>query len=163
VVVLTLFRDNPLQLLCRAFGVEDMSKQPKFADVERQIANKADIQAVFAPLFAQHTTAEVLERLGQVDILCSPVNDLSAVIDHPQTQANEAVWTIDVPGRGKVKVAGNAVRLSRTPAEYRLPPAWMGAHNAEVLRSFGFGEAEIQRLQATGILSEDARLQQAAE
>jgi crotonobetainyl-CoA:carnitine CoA-transferase CaiB-like acyl-CoA transferase len=85
------------------------------------------------------------------------------VIDHPQTQANEAVWTIDVPGQGKVKVAGNAVRLSRTPAEYRQAPAWMGAHNAEVLRSFGFGEAEIQRLQATGILSEDARLQQAAE
>jgi crotonobetainyl-CoA:carnitine CoA-transferase CaiB-like acyl-CoA transferase len=163
VVVLTLFRDNPLQLLCRAFGLEDMSQQPKFADVERQIANKAEIQAVFAPLFAQHTTTEVLERLGQVDILCSPVNDLSAVIDHPQTQANEAVWTIDVPGQGKVKVAGNAVRLSRTPAEYRQPPAWMGAHNAEVLRSFGFGEAEIQRLQATGILSEDARLQQAAE
>jgi crotonobetainyl-CoA:carnitine CoA-transferase CaiB-like acyl-CoA transferase len=163
VVVLTLFRDNPLQLLCRAFGLDDMSRQPNLADVEQQIAHKAEIQAVFGPLFAQHSTAEVLERLGQVDILCSPVNDLSAVIDHPQTQANEAVWTIDVPGQGKVKVAGNAVRLSRTPAEYRQPPAWMGAHNAEVLDAFGFGEGEIQRLQAAGILSEDARLQPAAD
>lgn len=158
VLVLTLFRENPLRLLCDAFGLEDLSDDPKYRGVEAQIVNRDAIHDILAPHFARHTTAEILERLGAVDILCSPVNDLSSVIDHPQTEANEAVWMIDVPNRGKVKVAGNAVRLSRTPATYRDHPAWMGAHNAEVLQAFGFSETEIAALQTKGILTEDARL-----
>jgi crotonobetainyl-CoA:carnitine CoA-transferase CaiB-like acyl-CoA transferase len=157
VVVLTLFRDNPLQLLCKAFGTEDLSREARFATVELQIANKVEIEAVFAPLFAERSSAEVLDRLSGVDILCSPINDLSAVIDHPQTQTNGTIWMIDVPGQGKVKVAGNPVRLSRTPARYDRAPSLLGEHNDEVLREFGFDAAEIAQLRSAGVLTEDPR------
>jgi crotonobetainyl-CoA:carnitine CoA-transferase CaiB-like acyl-CoA transferase len=152
IVVLTLFRDNPLQLLCKAFGQPDLSTEPRFATRELQIANRAEIQTRFAPLFAPESSADVLARLGKVDILCSPVNDLSAVIDHPQTQANGTIWEIDVPGHGPTRLAGNAVRLSRTPAEYTRAPAPLGAHNREVLAEFGFEASEIDALADAGVL-----------
>ncbi len=157
VVVLTLFRDNPLQLLCKAFDVEDLSEEGRFANVELQIAQKATIQGLFAPLFASKSVAEVLDRLSRVDILCAPINHLSEVIDHPQTEANGSVWSIDVPGHGEMRVAGSAVRLSRTPATYRRPPTWMGADNEQVLRWFGFDAAEISALQQSNILTSDPR------
>src|ERR1700730_9832160 len=71
VVVLMLFGDNPLQLLCKAFGIGDLSLEPAFATRELQIANKAQIQEVFEPLFAEQSSTEALTRLSQVDILCS--------------------------------------------------------------------------------------------
>src|SRR6266566_5400379 len=162
VVVLMLFRDNPLQLLCKAFGIGDLSREPKFATLELQIANKAQIQEVFDPLFAQQTSTEVLTRLSQVDILCSPINDLSVVINHPQTKANGVVWEIDVPGRGRTQVAGNPVHLSRTPAGYFRAPALLGEHNDEVLAEFGLSATGIERLRVAGVLSEDPRIERTA-
>jgi crotonobetainyl-CoA:carnitine CoA-transferase CaiB-like acyl-CoA transferase len=159
VVVLTLFRDNPLKMLCKAFDVEDLSGEARFGNVELQIANKAAIQGHFAPLFASKSVADILDRLSRVDILCAPINHLSEVLDHPQTEANGSLWTIDVPGHGKMRVAGSAVRLSRTPAAYHRPPTWMGADNEEVLQSFGFDAAEISALQQSNILTSDPRAQ----
>ena len=157
IVVLTLFRDNPLKLLCEAFGQADLSREQRFATLELQIANRAEIQAFFAPLFASESSADVMARLGKVDILCSPVNDLSVVIDHPQTRANGTIWEIEIPGHGRTKVAGNPVRLSRTPAVYARAPALLGAHNREVLAEFGFDAAEIEALRVAGVLGEDPR------
>jgi crotonobetainyl-CoA:carnitine CoA-transferase CaiB-like acyl-CoA transferase len=97
---------------------------------------------------------DILERLSRADILCSPINHLSEALDHLQTEANASIWTIDVPGRGDMRLAGSAVRLSRTPAAYRRPPTWIGADNNErVLRSFGFGAAEISAPREANILT----------
>jgi|UPI0007844FC3 crotonobetainyl-CoA:carnitine CoA-transferase CaiB-like acyl-CoA transferase len=157
VVVLMLFRDNPLQLLCRAFDVADLSAEDRFGNVELQIANKSAIQELFAPHFAGQSVRDILDRLSRVDILCSPINHLSDVLHHPQTEANASIWTIDVPGHGDMRVAGSAVRLSRTPAAYRRSPTWVGADNEQVLRSFGFDVAEIDGLQQSNILTSDPR------
>ena len=157
IVVLTLFRDNPLRLLCDAFGVPDMSESEEFRTVELQIASKASIHERFAPLFAQESVAEVTKRLARVDILYSPINRLPDTLSHPQIEANGSIWSIDVPGHGELKVAGSAVKLSRTPATYRRAPAWMGADNEEVLRSFGFSEDEINALKKSEALKSDPR------
>ncbi len=39
--------------------------------------------------------------------------------------------------RGVVKVLGNPVKLSRTPAEIRRPPPKLGEHTEEVLAGLG--------------------------
>lgn len=47
--VLTLFRDNPLEMLCRAFDVEDMSREARFATTDLQVENLAEIRDRFQP------------------------------------------------------------------------------------------------------------------
>jgi crotonobetainyl-CoA:carnitine CoA-transferase CaiB-like acyl-CoA transferase len=150
--VLTLFRDNPLQKLCNAFGIEDMSQNPKFATTDLQIQNLREIQKLFASTFARFTSADCMERLAKVDILCSPINDVADVIDHPQTQHNGTIWDVPVPGQGTARLAGNPVRLSRTPARVYREPAPLGAHSDNVLASFGFSSDEIQALRTASIV-----------
>ena len=147
--VLTLFRDNPLRKLCTAFGLADMSGEAQFSTTDLQIENIDEIARRFRPVFAKHTQVECMERLAQVDILCSPVNDVSAVIDHPQTLANDTMWDVEIPGQGTARLAGNPVHLSRTPlANYRQPAA-IGAHSDEVLDAFGYSDAEIKALRGS--------------
>lgn len=59
-----------------------------------------------------------------------------------------------MPGHGPTKLAGNPVRLSRTPAACTRAPALLGTHNREVLAEFGFDPAEIAALRDAGTLGE---------
>jgi crotonobetainyl-CoA:carnitine CoA-transferase CaiB-like acyl-CoA transferase len=148
--VLTLFRDNPLRRLCKAFIVEDLSEDPSFATTDLQVQRIREIQARFEPIIRQYTLAECMLRLAKVDILCSPINDVADVLDHEQTRQNRTVWNVPVPGRGTVALAGNPVSLSRTPPTLRRGPAPLGTHSDDVLASFGFSPSEIRALRASG-------------
>ena len=47
----------------------------------------------------------------------------------------------------------NPVRLSETPADYRLPPPLLGQHTDEVLSGrLGLGAEELARLRAQGVI-----------
>jgi len=54
--------------------------------------------------------------------------------------------------RGRVKVVGQSVDLSRTPATYTTAAPDAGEHNDELLRELGFGAAEIARLKKDAIV-----------
>jgi crotonobetainyl-CoA:carnitine CoA-transferase CaiB-like acyl-CoA transferase len=59
--------------------------------------------------------------------------------------------TVEHPRLGKVRVAGPAARLSRTPAEVRTASPLLGQHTEEVIREvLGLDAAQIARLRAEG-------------
>jgi crotonobetainyl-CoA:carnitine CoA-transferase CaiB-like acyl-CoA transferase len=41
---------------------------------------------------------------------------------------------------------GNPMKMSRTPATYRLAPPQLSEHTAEVLRSLDYTEADVERI-----------------
>jgi crotonobetainyl-CoA:carnitine CoA-transferase CaiB-like acyl-CoA transferase len=127
-----------------------MSREARFATTDLQVENLAQIRDRFSPIVAGFSTDECVKRLFAVDLLCSPVNDLGPVVDHPQTRHNGTIWDVPVPGRGPVRLAGNPVRLSRTPAGIHHEPSAIGAHSDEVLTSFGFSKDEIEQLRVSG-------------
>jgi crotonobetainyl-CoA:carnitine CoA-transferase CaiB-like acyl-CoA transferase len=152
IIVLTLFRPNPLSSLCDAFGLPDLSREAPFATYDDQVANLSIIKERFAPLFAERTTAECIERLSAQDILCAPVNTLEQALEAPQVRENGSIWEIPVPGVGPRLLMGNPLHLSRTPAHLEVPPAELGAHGPAVLASFAFGTEEIAALRRSGVL-----------
>lgn len=152
ITVLTLFRPNPLQLLCRAFGVEDMSIDPKLANASLQRENAALIQDRFGPIIAKFSTDDCLERLRDTDILAAPVLDLEEAIAHEQTHLNRAIWEVEVPGHGRRKLAGTPVRLGRHNLEDTRPPVGLGADSEKVLSEFGYTADEIQALRDNAVI-----------
>lgn len=153
--VLTLFRPNPLQLLCKAFGVDDMSKDPDLADAALQRMNREMIQDRFGPIVADLTTEECLDRLAGTDILAAPVLDLDDAMKHPQTQQNGVLWQIPVPGHGTRQLAGNPVRLARHPQPAHQPPAALGEMSEEILSEVGLAPDEIASMKAEGIIRQE--------
>jgi crotonobetainyl-CoA:carnitine CoA-transferase CaiB-like acyl-CoA transferase len=52
-----------------------------------------------------------------------------------------------------VKVIANPVRLSETPADYRIAPPLLGEHTEQVMRDrLGLGAAEIADLREKGVI-----------
>ena len=101
------------------------------------------------------TTTEWVDKLEALKIGCGPINTLEQVFADPHVQARGVVVNMphaDADG-GEVKVIANPVRLSETPADYRITAPMLGEHTDDVLGSLlGMGADEIAGLRERGIV-----------
>ncbi len=140
VVMVGAFKQNPLRDICTALGMNDLSEDPRYADLERQKAHRSDLQAIFRDRFATGTTAHWLERLGDVDILCAPVMTLADALDDPQTACNGMIAESRPTPAGPVRLVASPIDMSAAPFAIRRAPPALGEHNDEVLATLGSGE-----------------------
>src|SRR5262249_12813403 len=90
-VLVGAFKQNPLRDICTALGLPDLSQDPKFSSLERQFANKAELQGRLRERFATDTCDHWLRKLEEQDLLCAPVRDMREVLVDPQTLHNEMI------------------------------------------------------------------------
>jgi crotonobetainyl-CoA:carnitine CoA-transferase CaiB-like acyl-CoA transferase len=92
--------------------------------------------------------AEWLEVLTREDVPCAPVLTRSALIQHPQVQANRIVVETEHEKAGHLRQARPAARFSVTPAGIRHGAPELGQHTDTVLSELGYSAAEIAKLRA---------------
>ena len=132
IVIVGAFKANPLQDICTALEIDDLS--PQYPTLDTQRANKPFLQDTFRDRIATNTSAHWLERLEAQDLLCAPVKSLGDALDDPQTKINDMLCPIDHPILGEVTVVGSPVHLSAAPMVVRQLPPKLGEHTDEVLQ-----------------------------
>ncbi len=138
VVVVGAFKANPLQDICIALGIDDISDQ--YPDLASQRKNKPFLQTLFRENFAKNTTEYWLTRLEDRDLLCAPVRSLGEALADPQTAINEMLVDIKHPILGDITLVGSPVHLSNAPLEVRHAPPRLGQHTEEIIREFGLND-----------------------
>lgn len=151
VTALGFFRENPLQLMCAAMEIEDLTQRPEYANIELQVRKKQEINDILQAECLKYTTAECLRRLEGEDVICAEPLTLAQALENEQVLHNEMVASIPIPGMGTRKLAANPLRLSRTPHAIDRGPAELGEHSREVLEEFGLTGEEIEALDDAGV------------
>lgn len=149
-VLVGAFKPNPLQDICNAFGIEDLSEQ--FPDLETQRANRDFLQSVFRENFARNTTDYWIARLEEQDLLCAPVKNLAAALEDPQTLHNEMITEIDYVNGRKLKLVSSPIFMSEAPFSVRHAPPMLGQHTEEILAESGYSDERISALRAEGLV-----------
>jgi formyl-CoA transferase len=146
-VVVGAFRDHPLRDLCSALSIEDLSRDPRFSHMAAMRENVTELRRLLQETFLTGTRQHWLARLEAADFLCAPVRTLTEALADPQTEANGMVWEAD-----EVRVIGNPMHLSGTPAAMRRLPPRLGEHGDEVLGALGYSPTSIAELRAAGVV-----------
>lgn len=153
VTLVGVFRPNPLQLVCEALGVEDLSARPEYATLALQMQNRAALWKELGAAFAAHTTADCIARLDAADILCAPVLTLDEALQQPQVEANGILVSFDHPVHGRVRTTGNPLHVSGVEQVSLRPAPTLGQHSEEVLRELGVAPDRIARLREAAIIN----------
>ncbi len=153
-IVLSIGNDPTFKRFCDNFGVPHLMDDPRFATNAARVGNRDLVTETLTPVMTSHPTAWWVERLEALKIGCGPINTLSQVFADPQVQARQAV--VHMPHAATpdgVKVVANPVRLSETPASYRIPPPTLGQHTDAVLTErLGLDAARLAALREAGVI-----------
>ncbi len=101
----------------------------------------------FTAVFREKTRDEWAVIFDGTDACTTPVLGLGEVAAHPHNKGRN---TLVVASDGHTEPAP-APRFSRTPGQAGTKRPEAGEHTAEVLREFGFDQAEIDKLAADGV------------
>ncbi len=138
--------------LCREIGREELIADPRFVDNIDRVTNRDALKQEIESSLAALDGEDVCNSLARAGLAAGPIHNTQQVVDHPHT--HHRGMTIE---QDWYKMTGTPIKLSRTPGSVRhLPPSY-GQHTRELLQEFGFEEADIAELLASGVVLESRK------
>jgi len=138
--------DGQWRTLCTALEQRDLAQSPDYATPESRYRNRPQLKKLLTPIFKTRTSTEWLRRLAQLGVPAGPIYKMDQVFADPQVQHLRIAVPVRDSIRGDVRIVGEPVELSRTPASISSVVPEPGEHTDDVLRELGFEIADIQRL-----------------
>ena len=109
-----------------------------------RVADREALAAALAPIFAQRTRADWIERLKAIRVPAGPILRPDEALAHPQTHAAGMLVEMTHPVAGAFQMVGSPYHLGRTPVEEYVAAPTLGADTRSVLSGvLGWTEEQI--------------------
>ena len=138
--------------LCEVIERDDLVRHPDYCSEALRTKNRAALNAQLARTTAGYSSSALIETLNAAGVPCGPIYRMDEVFADPQVQHLGCAVPVYHPLLGEMKLVGQPVKLSRTPAEVRHATPELGEHSAEILEELGFDHAEIDHLRQSGAI-----------
>ena len=115
---LAVGNDRQFATLCRHIGAESLPADERFASNGQRSRHRDALKELLERHLSRFECQPLAETLVRAGVPCAPIQDVARALADPHTQHRGMVVAIGEHYRG----VGSPIRLSRTPASYRLPP-----------------------------------------
>lgn len=127
-----------------------LATDPRFDANARRNEHRAALRAIILGVFAQLTTAQVIERLDAAQIANARMNDMAGLWAHPQLQARGRWTSVDSPA-GPIPALLPPGRSDAFDHRMGAVPA-VGQHTDAILRELGLDEGRIAAMRSSGAI-----------
>lgn len=136
--------------LARALGVEHLIDDPRFANNRLRRENGAELVPLLDEKFAAHTLDEIATALDAEEMIWAPMLSATEAINDPQAIAAGCVVQTPTHDGGVMNAPGGPVRFPGADDGPKGASPRPGEHTRAVLTEFGYSDAEIDALYASG-------------
>ena len=137
--------------LCKAVGLPEVPNNPDYSNSKIRSKNRDALNRIIATQIETKTSAEWIESLNKAGVPCGPIYKMNEVFADPQVQHLGLAAPVQHYQLGGIKVVCNGVNFSKTPFAVRKAAPDKGADSDEILKEYGFSDAEISTLRTEGV------------
>jgi len=121
-IVLAVGNDRQFIALCAVLGGGTLAGDERFATNPARVEHREELRALLEEAFAGRTAAEWVAMLRARRVPAGEVNDVGAAFEFAAAIGLDPIVEILRQDGPPVRLPRNPIRLSKTPASYRLPP-----------------------------------------
>jgi crotonobetainyl-CoA:carnitine CoA-transferase CaiB-like acyl-CoA transferase len=136
--------------LCRiVLDAPALLEDPEFASNSARVRHREHTEQAVQARLGKLSADELTDRLEQADVPYARLNQIAAVLAHPQAEATGRWSEATLPSGRAVRVVTSPLHREPEQAGGRRVPR-LGEHTAEVLREAGLSEADVAELLEPG-------------
>jgi crotonobetainyl-CoA:carnitine CoA-transferase CaiB-like acyl-CoA transferase len=121
-LVLAVGNDRQFRELCETIGEPNLAEEERFAANPARVANRDELKPLLERALASRPAAEWVELLSARRVPAGVVNDVGAAFEFAERIGLDPIVEVPREDGSPVPLPRNPIRLSKTPASYRLPP-----------------------------------------
>src|SRR5436305_3886379 len=121
-LVLAIGNDRQFRELCETIGETALAADERFATNPARVANRDDLESLLEQALASRPAAEWVDLLRARRIPAGVVNDVGAAFEFAERLGLDPIVELPREDGEPVRLPRNPIKLSKTPASYRLPP-----------------------------------------
>lgn len=145
--------DEHWKKLCKAIEREEWIIDERYSTNPSRVKNRNELITELEEIFKKHDRSYWLKILMENEVPCAPVNELSEILNDPQTIHREMVLEIEHPKLGFIKQLGIPIKYMHTKLEIKTSPPTLGQHTEEILTEIlGYRKEKIMDLKMKGVI-----------
>lgn len=121
-IVLAVGNDRQFGELCDVLGAPELAGDERFATNPARVENRDALRPLLAAALAARPAAEWVELLQARRVPAGVVNDIGAAFEFAARIGLDPIVEVPREDGPPVRLPRNPIKLSKTPASYRLPP-----------------------------------------
>jgi formyl-CoA transferase len=118
---LAVGNDGQFTKLCELIGAPELPGDARFATNRQRNAHRDELKRLLEARFKPFDCEPLADRLVRAGVPCAPIHDVPAALADAHTKHRGMVVEI-----GEYKGVASPIKLSRTPATYRVEPPTRG-------------------------------------
>jgi crotonobetainyl-CoA:carnitine CoA-transferase CaiB-like acyl-CoA transferase len=142
--------------IAEVLGHPEWRDDPRFRANSDRMANLEALAQLMNEVLGTRTRAEWIGAFDAAGVPVGPVHSVGEALSHPQTVARGMVVELEHPQAGATRALGCPLHFSATPTAVTRPAPLLGEHTRELLRGYGYGDAEIDGFVADGVVETSA-------
>jgi len=152
--VIAVGNDSLWQTFCHAIERPDLQADKRFTSNKLRTENIEALNVMLDKVFLCKSAQQWLDLFEQVKLPCAPINSVDKVMSDEQVLARNMIVEVDDSIAGKVKIAGNPIKMtsiSEEPVRGKVPE--VGEHNSEVYYELlGYTATDLEQLKQDGVI-----------
>ena len=134
--------------LCQTIDAPELLAHPDYKSNKLRSDNRDALNAAIEEKTATKTSTEWIDVFNKAGVPCGPIYSIDQMFADVQVKHLGIAQNAKKPDGTDEAFVGQPFSLSRTPSKIVATPPLQGEHTDEVLKEFGFADAEIAALQA---------------